>query len=202
MNGAAAFLAGFLFSLSLIVAIGAQNAYVLRQGALRSHVGAVIAICALSDVLLIAGGVAGMGVVVSSNRGLLTVLRGVGAALLLAYGALAARRALNPSLIPPAVEGAGSSLPRVVAATLGFTWLNPAVYLDTLVLLGSVASTHPHTRWWFAAGAATASVSWFIALGLSARRLGPILHRAGAARLLETFVAIVMTATAVRSLPI
>jgi L-lysine exporter family protein LysE/ArgO len=202
MNLASAFLSGLLFSLSLIVAIGAQNAYVLRQGALRAHVGTVIAICAVSDVILIATGVAGMGAVVTADRGLLTVVRTVGATLLLTYGALAARRAIASPGNPPTVDGHGRSRRGVVAATLGFTWLNPAVYLDTLVLLGSVASAHPDSRWWFGAGAATASVGWFIALGLTAQLLAPILRRPSAARLLEAFVAIVMTATALRTLPV
>lgn len=202
MNAAAAFLSGLLFSLSLIVAIGAQNAYVLRQGALRTHIGTVIGICSVSDVILIAAGVAGMGALVSADGGFLVVLRTVGAALLLAYGALAARRAIAPPSYSSAVRGDGRSLRGVIAATLGFTWLNPAVYLDTVVLLGSVASAHPETRWWFGAGAATASIGWFIALGMTARLLAPILRRPGAARLLEAFVAIVMSATALRTLPL
>jgi L-lysine exporter family protein LysE/ArgO len=201
MNMATAFLSGLLFSLSLIVAIGAQNAYVLRQGALRSHVGTVIAICAVSDVVLIAAGVAGIGAIVSADRGLLTVVRTVGATLLLTYGALAAHRAIAGPENRHAVKGDGRSWRGVVAATVGFTWLNPAVYLDTLVLLGSVANAHPDSRWWFGAGAATASVSWFIALGITAQLLAPILRRPSAARLLEAFVAIVMTATALRTLP-
>ena len=90
----------------------------------------------------------------------------------------------------------------VIAASLGFTWLHPAVYLDTLVLLGSVAGAHPDSRWWFGAGAATASVGWFIALGLTAQLLAPILRRPGAARLLEVFVAVVMAVTALRTLPV
>jgi L-lysine exporter family protein LysE/ArgO len=202
MNVATAFLSGLLFSLSLIVAIGAQNAYVLRQGALRAHVGTVIAICAVSDVILIAAGVAGMGAVVTADRGLLTVVRAVGATLLLIYGALAARRAIASSGDPRSVDGHGRSRRGVVVATLGLTWLNPAVYLDTLVLLGSVASAHPDSRWWFGAGAATASVGWFIALGSAAQLLAPILRRPSGARLLEAFVAIVMTATALRTLPV
>jgi L-lysine exporter family protein LysE/ArgO len=199
---ATAFLSGLLFSLSLIVAIGAQNAYVLRQGARRTHVGTVIAICAVSDVVLIAAGVAGMGAVVSANPGLLTVVRASGAALLLAYGALAARRAIGGPDPRVTADGDGGSRRGVVAATLGFTWLNPAVYLDTLVLLGTVASAHRDSRWWFGAGAATASVGWFIALGITAQLLAPVLRHPAFARLLEAFVAIVMTATALRTLPV
>jgi L-lysine exporter family protein LysE/ArgO len=101
----------------------------------------------------------------------------------------------------PAVPDESRSFGGVVAASLGFTWLNPAVYVDTLVLLGSVAAAHPDARWWFGAGAATASIIWFIALGITARLLSPILRRPTAARLLEAFVAIVMTATALRTWP-
>jgi L-lysine exporter family protein LysE/ArgO len=201
MDALAAYFAGLLFSFSLIVAIGAQNAYVLRQGARRKHVKTVIAICAVSDVALIAAGVGGMGAVIQSDPSLLTVVRIAGSALLLAYAALAARRAFRRFELERATED-GHSRRSVIAATLGFTWLNPAVYLDTLVLLGTVASSHPASRWWFGAGAATASVCWFIALGGAAQLLAPILRRPAAARLLELFVALVMTATAVRTLPI
>jgi L-lysine exporter family protein LysE/ArgO len=201
MSALTAYFAGLLFSFSLIVAIGAQNAYVLRQGARRKHVKTVIAICAASDVLLIAAGVAGMGAVVRSDPSLLTVVRVLGGALLLLYAALAARRALRRFELERDADD-GHSRRRVIAATLGFTWLNPAVYLDTLVLLGTVASSHPASRWWFGAGAASASVIWFIALGGAAQLLAPVLRRPAAARLLELFVAVVMTATALRTLPI
>jgi L-lysine exporter family protein LysE/ArgO len=186
---ATVFVSGLLFSLSLIVAIGAQNAYVLRQGVLRTHVGTVVLICAASDVVLIAAGVAGVGAVVTHRPGLLALVRDAGAALLLAYAVLAARRAV-----------AGPTRRGVAAAALGFTWLNPAVYLDTLVLLGTVASAHPHARWWFATGAAVASVGWFVGLGFGARLLSPLLRRPQAWRLLDVFVAVVMTVTAIRIL--
>ena len=201
MHALTPYFAGLLFSFSLIVAIGAQNAYVLRQGARRRHVKTVITICAASDVLLIAAGVAGMGAFVKSDPSLLTVIRVLGGALLLAYAVLAARRAFKRLEQQREAED-GDSRRKVIAATVGFTWLNPAVYLDTLVLLGTVASSHPASRWWFGAGAATASVVWFIALGGAAKLLAPILRRPAAARMLELFVAIVMTVTAVRTLPI
>ena len=193
-------LSGLLFSLSLIVAIGAQNAYVLRQGVLRTHVGMVVLICAASDVALIAAGVAGVGHVVTHRPGLLIVVRDLGSALLLVYGALAARRALGAAQNSLDARSAGPTRRSVAAAALGFTWLNPAVYLDTLVLLGTVASAHPHARWWFATGAAAASVAWFIGLGFGARLLTPLLRRPQAWRLLDAFVAVVMTITAVRTL--
>jgi L-lysine exporter family protein LysE/ArgO len=196
-----AFVSGLLFSLSLIVAIGAQNAYVLRQGARREHVGTVVGICTASEIVLIGAGVAGVGAAVSSSPTFLIVARVGAATMLLAYGALAARRALGGG---PGVAAADRSGSRgsVLAATLGFTWLNPAVYLDTLVLLGSVANAHPSSRWWFGAGAAVASATWFLGLGSAAKLLSPLLHRPRAPRLLDAFVAAVMTVTALRVLPI
>jgi L-lysine exporter family protein LysE/ArgO len=197
---ATVFVSGLLFSLSLIVAIGAQNAYVLRQGVLRTHVGTVVLICAASDVVLIAAGVAGVGAVVTHRPGLLALVRDAGAALLLAYAVLAARRAVAAPENTPRAGSAGPTRRGVAAAALGFTWLNPAVYLDTLVLLGTVASAHPHARWWFATGAAVASVGWFVGLGFGARLLSPLLRRPQVWRLLDVFVAVVMTVTAIRIL--
>lgn len=198
----AAFVSGFLFSLSLIAAIGAQNAYVLRQGARREHVGTVVVICTASEIVLIAAGVAGVGAAVSSSPALLTATRAGAATLLLGYGGLSARRALAgvPGVV--AVDRSGGSGGSVVAGALGFTWLNPAVYLDTLVLLGTVANAHPHSRWWFGAGAAVASASWFLGLGSAAQLLTPLLHRPRAPRLLDALVAAAMTVTALRVLPL
>jgi L-lysine exporter family protein LysE/ArgO len=201
VGSVSAFTSGLLFSLSLVVAIGAQNAYILRQGALREHIGTVVLICAASDVVLIAAGVAGVSAVVGSRQGLMIVARVAGATLLLAYGGLAASRALAPRGSSLGLAAAGGPRRRVVAATLGFTWLNPAVYLDTLVLLGSVANAHPASRWWFAAGAVAASVSWFVGLGFTARLLTPLLRHPQAHRVLDAFVALVMTVTALRTLP-
>ena len=184
------------------MAIGAQNAYVLRQGVLRTHIGTVVLICAASDVVLIAAGVAGLGAVVIHRPGLLAALRVAGGTLLLAYGAVAARRALSAAHNSLQTRTPNSTRGSVAAAAVGFTWLNPAVYLDTLVLLGTVASSHAHARWWFGIGAAVASVVWFTALGFGARLLTPVLHRPEAWRLLDAFVAVVMTVTALRTLPL
>ncbi|MDQ2811757.1 MAG: LysE family transporter [Actinomycetota bacterium] len=195
----AAALAGLLFGLSLIVAIGAQNTYVIRQGIARAHVPTVVTICAVSDVILIAVGVAGLGAVVGHQHGLLLTVRLLGAAFLLGYAALAARRALRPG---PGIAGglaATSSWPAVAAACLAFTWLNPAVYLDTVVLLGSVAATRPDP-WWFGGGAAVASIAWFTGLGFGARLLAPVFCQRRAWRAMEVFVAVVMTVTAARVL--
>jgi L-lysine exporter family protein LysE/ArgO len=195
----AAALAGLLFGLSLIVAIGAQNSYVIRQGIARSHVPTVVVICTVSDVILIAAGVAGLGAVVGHEHGLLLMVRLLGAAFLLGYAALAARRALRPK--PATADGAAttSSWYAVVATCLAFTWLNPAVYLDTVVVLGSVAASRPDS-WWFGGGAAVASIAWFAGLGFGARLLAPVFRRRRAWQAMDVFVAVVMTVTAARVL--
>jgi L-lysine exporter family protein LysE/ArgO len=192
-------LAGLQFGLSLIVAIGAQNTYVIRQGIARTHVPTVVVICAVSDVILIAAGVAGLGAVVGHHHGLLLTVRLVGAAFLFGYAALAARRALRPGRKAADGPATASSWPAVVATCLAFTWLNPAVYLDTVVLLGSVAATGPDP-WWFGGGAALASIAWFAGLGFGARLLAPVFRQPRAWRALDVFVAVVMTVTAARVL--
>ena len=174
---------GFFVMLSLILAIGAQNVFVLRQGVRREHVGLVVAICAASDAVLVVAGVAGLGRLVEALPWLVDAARLGGAVFLLGYAALAARRAvvgggeLTPSdggvdSIPPGGAVAVRSRTATVAATaVALTWLNPHVYLDTVFLLGSVATTHGDDRWWFALGAAAGSVTWFACLGFGARHL-------------------------------
>jgi L-lysine exporter family protein LysE/ArgO len=188
-------LAGLTISAALIVAIGAQNAFVLRQGLRREHVIPVVAICAASDAVLITAGVAGMGSLIADRPGLLAAVRWAGAAFLLGYALLAARRAVRPDALrpsdrPPATRSA------TVLACLAFTWLNPHVYLDTVLLLGGVAQQQEH-RWAFGAGAASASLLWFAALGVGARRLAPLLARTVAWRVLDGAIAAVMAAVAV-----
>jgi L-lysine exporter family protein LysE/ArgO len=192
--------AGLAFGLSLIVAIGAQNVFVLRQGAAGSHVGSVVAICTASDIVLIVTGVAGAGAALDGHRAALTVVRIAGAAALLAYAALAVRRVARPGSLGPAQGGREPSRSAVIGACLAFTWLNPAVYLDTVVLLGSVAAGDHGQRWAFAAGACVASSLWFAALGFGARRVGSVLRSPRASRVLDGFVAVVMTVTATRLL--
>jgi L-lysine exporter family protein LysE/ArgO len=189
-------LSGFVTGLSLIVAIGAQNAFVLRQGLRRRHVLLVVAVCALSDLVLILAGVAGIGTVVERAPGVLVVVRWFGAAFLLGYGLLAARRALRGGHLEAAADRQLSTS-AVLAAALAFTWLNPHVYLDTVVLLGSLASTHGEHRWEFAAGAGLGSIAWFTALGFGARLLRPVFARPAAWRVLDGVIAVVMTALAV-----
>ena len=188
--------AGLGLGLSLIVAIGAQNAFVLRQGLLGQHVAPVVAICVASDAVLIVAGVAGAGAVLTAVPSLITVVRLAGAAFLLTYGFLAARRALRPAgegSLRPADDGSSRRGPVPVLATcLALTWLNPHVYLDTVVLLGSVAAGRGGQRWWFAAGAATASLLWFCLLGRGAAVLRPLFARPAAWRVLDGVIAAVM----------
>jgi L-lysine exporter family protein LysE/ArgO len=189
----AAVLAGLVFGLSLIVAIGAQNAFVLRTGLRGRHVAAVVAVCALSDAVLITTGVAGLGALVDRVPVALTVARVGGAAFLLGYAVLAARRALRPPGALTTAEDDGPERPwAAVGTALALTWLNPHVYLDTVVLLGSVAGTHGGARWWFAAGAVTGSVVWFVGLGYGARLLRPLFARPAAWRVLDGAIAAVM----------
>ncbi|MER7900536.1 LysE/ArgO family amino acid transporter [Streptomyces sp. NPDC096046] len=185
--------AGFGTGLSLIVAIGAQNAFVLRQGVRRQAVLAVVAICALSDAALIALGVGGVGAVVVKWPGALTAVGWIGGAFLLGYGVLAARRVFRPGgeALPSEGEAAGSAR-RAVLTCLAMTWLNPHVYLDTVFLLGSVAADHGALRWTFGLGAVLASLCWFTALGFGARSLGRFLAKPSAWRVLDGLVAATM----------
>ena len=185
--------AGFGTGLSLIVAIGAQNAFVLRQGIRRQAVIAVVGICALSDAALIALGVGGVGAVVVKWPGALTVVGWIGGAFLLCYGALAARRVFRKDGGALRTEGeAAGSARRAVLTCLAMTWLNPHVYLDTVFLLGSVAADHGPLRWTFGLGAVLASLCWFTALGFGARLLGRFLARPAAWRVLDGLVAATM----------
>jgi L-lysine exporter family protein LysE/ArgO len=192
--------AGLGLGLALIVAIGAQNAFVLRQGLLGEHVAAVVAVCIGSDIVLIAAGVAGAGAAIAAMPALITAVRVVGATALLLYGLLAARRAARPragsSLRPQDAAVARRGLAPVVLTCLALTWLNPHVYLDTVVLLGSVAADRGGQRWWFAAGAAAASTLWFCALGAGATVLRPLFARPVAWRVLDAGIAVVMTVVA------
>jgi L-lysine exporter family protein LysE/ArgO len=197
---AAAFLtalSGLGFGLSLIVAIGAQNAFVLRQGLRREHVFPVVVVCAASDAILIAVGVAGFGALLEAVPWLLVVVRIGGATFLLVYGGFAARRALKPATLGVDPAGVPTKLWVAVATVMALTWLNPHVYLDTVVLLGSVAGTHGANRWWFALGAVVASILWFTALGYGARLLRPVFARPRSWRILDGFVAFVMIALAI-----
>lgn len=188
---------GLALGLGLIVAIGAQNAFVLRQGLRLEHVAAVVAVCAVSDIALIYAGVLGAGAAMSQVPWLIPVVCFAGAAFLFWYGALAARRAVRPAALLPDATGARAGLAVTVGTCLALTWLNPHVYLDTVVLLGSMASTYGEHRWQFAAGAAIGSVVWFAGLGYGARLLRPVFARPTAWRMLDGGIAVVMSALAV-----
>jgi len=189
--------AGFGTGLSLIVAIGAQNAFVLRQGVRRHAVLAVVGICALSDAFLIALGVGGVGAVVVAWPGALTAIGWIGGAFLLGYGALAARRVVRPGGALRTEGESEGSVRRAVLTCLAMTWLNPHVYLDTVFLLGSVAADRGPLRWTFGFGAALASLCWFAALGFGARLLGRFLARPAAWRILDGLIAATMIALGV-----
>ena len=240
-------LAGLGLGLGLIVAIGAQNAFVLRQGIRGEHVLPVVLVCIVSDTVLIVAGVAGAGALFTAVPWLATAARWGGAAFLIAYAVLAARRAARR----PEVAGAGPSLDldsdlartgqdstgsgavapagrssvrdgaarstqvqerpagtglgapgtgrkaAVLGTALALTWLNPHVYLDTVVLLGSVAATHGEARWAFAAGAVVGSTVWFSALGVASRALAPAFAKPTSWRVLDAVIAVVMTAIAI-----
>ncbi|SDF16068.1 L-lysine exporter family protein LysE/ArgO [Blastococcus fimeti] len=188
---------GLALGLGLIVAIGAQNAFVLRQGLRLEHVAAVVAVCALSDVALIAAGVLGAGAAVSRVPLLIPVVCFAGAAFLLAYGVVAGRRATRPGALLTEAGGPGTGLAAAVGTCLALTWLNPHVYLDTVVLLGSMAATYDGHRWQFALGAGLGSVLWFAALGYGARLLRPVFARPAAWQVLDGVIAVVMSVLAV-----
>ncbi len=177
-------LLGFGTMMTLIVAIGAQNAFVLRQGLRRQAVAKVVAVCAISDAILVAVGVAGFGAIVRRWPQAITVAAVVGGLFLLGYGFLAARRVFTPGTMTAADSGSN----RPVLTALALTWLNPHVYLDTLLLLGSIAAG----RWLFGVGAVTASVTWFVALGFGARLLSPLFAKPRSWRVLDGLIAAVM----------
>ena len=192
------FLIGFASSLALIVAIGAQNAFVLRQGLKRQHVLWIVSLCTVVDPTLIAAGVAGLGSVVQRHQSLLNAVRFGGAAFLLAYGALAFRRALRPSKLDVNPGGADLSLRAAILATLGFTFLNPHMYLDTIVLLGTIGAQQPsNLRLVFVLGAAAASAIWFFGLGFGARLLTPLFARPAAWRVLDVGIGAIMVTIAI-----
>ncbi len=196
-SAALAAISGLGFGLSLIVAIGAQNAFILRQGIRGEHVLPVVAVCALSDVVLMTLGVAGFGFVTRTAPFLMTAAKYAGVAFLLGYAFLAAKRAFSASALT-AGGGAPIALGAAIATCLAVTWLNPHAYLDTMVLLGSFASTYATPdRWFLAAGAMLGSIIWFTGLGFGARLLAPVFAKPAAWRVLDSGIAIVMTGLAV-----
>jgi L-lysine exporter family protein LysE/ArgO len=187
---------GYLVSLSLILAIGAQNAFVLRQGLRREHVGPVVAVCALSDAVLITLGVTGFSALSQVAPWIAETMRWLGVAFLLAYGALCFRAALRGGEALQPSEVGAVSLRRVLVTCLVFTWANPHVYLDTLVLIGSISAQYAPHQAVFGVAAALASLSFFTALGFGARLLAPVFARPVAWVWLEVGVGTTMWAIA------
>lgn len=187
-----AFAKGFALSAGLIIAIGAQNMFVLRQGLKREHVWPIVLFCAVADALLIIAGVNGLGSALALVPGLTVALSLGGAAFLLWYGAAALRRAAHPSALV-VDQQAGTSLGAALAGTAAFTFLNPHVYIDTVMLMGAVgASLPPMERPQFMVGAATASLVWFSSLGFGARFLAPLFSRPEAWRILDLVIGAIM----------
>jgi L-lysine exporter family protein LysE/ArgO len=187
------FVQGLVLSLGLIVAIGAQNAFVLRQGLRREHVGPIVLFCAAADALLIAAGVLGMAQTLGDRPGLARALALAGAAFLAAYGVQAMRRARKPQVLQAAAGGAGLQRGAAVAQAAAFTLLNPHVYLDTVLLVGSIGAQQPaELRSWFVAGASSASLLWFGLLGYGARWLAPWFARPRAWQVLDGLIGLTM----------
>ena len=189
-------LAGLLTGLSLIVAIGAQNAFLLRQGLLRKHVLVIVVICALSDALLIALGVLGLGSLISALPWLLEVIRWVGVAFLVWYGSSSLRRFVKQDSLKAAESSVGS-LKQAVVTTLSLTFLNPHVYLDTVIFIGGIANSFGDQKWWFVLGAITASFLWFFSLGFGASKASVLVSKPVFWKILDVFIAAVMFSLAI-----
>lgn len=189
-------ISGAALGATLIIAIGAQNAFVLRNGIARNQVAVVVAICVLVDWVLIVAGGAGFGSLVAAFPAVTAIAAWGGAAFLAFYGASAFRTALHPGSLSEKTAGAParfSGMSAAISATLAVSLLNPHVYLDTVVLLGSIAAQHVGVaRWWFVAGACIASLAWFSALGFGARLLAPFFERPGTWRALDVVIGIIM----------
>lgn len=187
-------LAGLITGVGLIVAIGPQNVFVLRQGIAGAYVIPVIVVCAVSDVILISAGTAGLGAVVATHPDAVTVARFAGGGYLLVLGIIAARRALRTTVIDHRRHSAGQGLGlwAALGTALALTWLNPHTYLDTVLTLGSIANSHSDARWAFTVGACLASALWFAALGFGAKKMAPVFASTRAWRILDGIVAAVM----------
>ena len=191
-----AFVPGLLTGLSLIIAIGAQNAFVIRQGLTKKYVLLVVAICAISDALLIVLGVAGLGALIAGLPWLLEVIRWFGVAYLTWFGIRSLRSAFRTQALD--ASGAQSASAKTVAlSALGFTFLNPHVYLDTVILLGSIGNQFGADKWWFAIGGVVASVVWFSSIGFGARAASRFMAKPVFWKILDTVIAAVMFGIAI-----
>jgi len=191
-----ALIPGFFTGLSLIVAIGAQNAFVIKQGLLRQHVLLIVAICAVSDAALIFLGIGGLGALVQSNTSVLEVIRWFGVLYLTWFGIKSIRSALtNQSLV--ASESGATSAKKIATTVLALTFLNPHVYLDTVILLGSVGNQFNEDRWFFAVGASVASFAWFSTIGFGARAASKYMSKPIFWKILDSAIAVVMFTIAI-----
>jgi L-lysine exporter family protein LysE/ArgO len=193
-----AFTTGFALSATLIIAIGAQNAFVLRQGIRKEHVAPIVIFCAVADLVLIGAGVLGLASILGDSPVLVALLTIAGSGFLAWYGV----RALGRSLMPQSLRATAGEQPisfgNAMAQAAGFTLLNPHVYLDTVLLMGSIGTRQPpDLRLWFVGGAACASGVWFTTLGFGARLLAPIFARPSAWRVLDTLIGLTMLSLAV-----
>lgn len=190
-SGVIALIAGFFSGLSLIVAIGAQNAFVIRQGLLRSHVALVVTVCAMADAFLIILGIGGLGKVIQSQPQALEFIRWFGVSYLIWFGVKSVRAALSPQSLDVQGENEKSAW-KVLLTVLTFTFLNPHVYLDTVILLGSIANQFSDHRWFFALGASLASAVWFTSIGYGARAASHWMSRPIFWKILDSVIAAIM----------
>ena len=192
-----AFLPGLFTGLSLIIAIGAQNAFVIRQGLTKKHVLLVVSICAVSDALLILLGIGGLGVLIQGIPALLEVIRWFGVAYLTWFGIRSLRSAFKSQTLDAsgAVESKGAG--KVAATALGLTFLNPHVYLDTVILVGSIGNTFGDEKWVFAFGAVCASFIWFFSIGFGARAAARFMSKPIFWKVLDSIIALVMFTIAI-----
>ncbi len=191
-----AILPGFLTGLSLIVAIGAQNAFILRQGLLKKHVLVMVLICAISDATLIVLGVLGLGALISAVPWLLEAIRWVGVAFLVWYGSTSLKRFMKNESLKAAEAGSGN-LKQTVLTTLALTFLNPHVYLDTVIFIGGIANQFGDQKWMFVISAVTASFIWFFSLGFGASKASVLVSKPAFWKILDVFIAAVMFSLAI-----
>lgn len=184
-------LTGLLTGLALIIAVGAQNAFLLRQGIRGQQVLPIVLTCLVSDVVAIIAGVAGLGVVLERWPAVLPIAQVLGGVYLIGFGLHAAMRAWRPGTLE-ASDGTALTTGKAVLLTLALTWLNPHFYLDTVLMLGTVANSFGTDRWWFVSGTLAASLLWFFGLGYGARLLRGLFARPTAWRVLDSGIAVVM----------
>jgi L-lysine exporter family protein LysE/ArgO len=186
-----AFIPGLLAGLSLIIAIGAQNAFVIRQGLTKKYVFLTVAICSVSDAMLIALGASGLGALIKSNTAVLEIVRWFGVSYLIWFGIKSVRSALKVQVLTAAGEASGSRK-SVITTILALTFLNPHVYLDTVILLGSISNQFGEDKWYFTAGAALGSVLWFTAIGYGAKSASRFMSKPIFWKILDSLIAVIM----------